>query len=74
MGSKINTSALSGVLIALWLLMGCQSIDSKDGSSVKDSSQKLDWALIRTGVSPELHQQAVKEAEKAKEELQQLKT
>ncbi|MEM7757723.1 MAG: hypothetical protein AAF298_06330 [Cyanobacteria bacterium P01_A01_bin.40] len=30
-------------------------------------------ALIRIGVSPELHQEAVKEGEKVKEELQQLK-
>ena len=72
MRKRINLSVLSGV-IALLLLMGCQTIESNDGSSVKDSSQKQDFALIRTGVSPELHEQAVKEGEKAKEEVQQLK-
>ncbi|MEM8674998.1 MAG: tetratricopeptide repeat protein [Cyanobacteria bacterium P01_G01_bin.67] len=72
MGKRINLATLSS-LIALLLLMGCQFIGSKDGSSVKDATQKQDLALIRTGVSPELHEQAVKEGEKAKEELQQLK-
>ena len=72
MRKRINTSLLSGAIVLL-LLMGCQTIESKDGSSVKDSFQKQDFALIRTGVSPELHEQAVKEGEKAKEELQQMK-
>ncbi|MGB5636861.1 MAG: tetratricopeptide repeat protein, partial [Waterburya sp.] len=73
MWKKINISALSGAMIALFLLMGCQAITSKDGSSVKDSSQKQDWALIRTGVSPELLEEAVKQREKANEEIQKLK-
>ena len=73
MGIKINISALSSAIITLCLLMACQTVTSQDGSAVKDTSQKQDWALIRTGVSPELHQQAVEEGIKAKEELQQLK-
>lgn len=72
MVKRINLATLSS-LIALLLLTGCQTITSKDGSSVEDAAQKQDWALIRTGVPPELHEQAVEEGEKAKQELQQLK-
>ena len=43
------------------------------GSSVQDATQQQDFALIRTGVSPELYQEALKEGEKAKEELDRLR-
>jgi len=70
---NINLPILANAIIALFLLVGCQTITSKDGSTVQDAAQKQDIALIRKGVSPELHQQAVEEGEKAKAELQQLK-
>ena len=71
--SALRLTRLSGIIIALCFLMGCQTVTSKDGSTVKNSAQNQDWALIRTGVSPELHQQAVEEGEKAKAEVEQLK-
>ncbi len=70
MRKKIRVSALKYVIL-LFLLLGCQSIKSDDGSTVTDSSQSQSLTLI--GVSPELHAEAVKQGEKAKSELKTLK-
>lgn len=69
MRRRIKVSAL-GSVIALLLLVGCQTINSDHGSAVKHSSQKQSFTVF--GVSPELHEKAVKEGEKAKDKLQEL--
>ena len=64
--------AVLHIVITLFLLVGCQTqtIESKDGSSVEKSAQRQSITVF--GVSPELHQEAVTEGEKAKEKLEEL--
>ncbi|MGK7934774.1 MAG: tetratricopeptide repeat protein [Xenococcaceae cyanobacterium] len=70
---KRKRVAVINMVIALFLLVGCQTqtVESKDGSSVKDSAQRQSITVF--GASPELLAEAEKEKEKAKEELQTLK-
>ncbi len=44
---------------------------SEDGSKIKNSSQKQSFTIF--GVSQDFHTEAIKQGEKAKEELKQLK-
>ena len=66
---RIKVSVLK-IALAIFLLVGCQSRESKKGSSIVNTAQK---PLTVFGVSPELHQEAGKEGEKAKKELELLK-
>ena len=70
---KRKRVAVINMIITLCLLVGCQSqtVESKDGSSVKDSAQRQSITVF--GASPELLAEAVKEGEKVKEELTTLK-
>ena len=69
MWKLIKLSALNSVLV-LFLLVGCQTIESENASTIKNSSQQQSFTII--GVSPELHEEAVKEGEKAKDKLAEL--
>lgn len=57
------------IAIALCLLAGCQTIDSKGDSSVQDATQKQYFGLIsiHISVSPELYEERFQEGEKAQD-------
>ena len=57
--------------MVLFLLWGCQIQDSKNGSTIDNSSQTQTFTVF--GVSQDIYTQALEEGEEAKQELEILK-
>ncbi len=70
---KRKRVAVINMVLTLCLLVGCQrqTVESKDGSSVKDSAQSQSLTVF--GASPERLAEEVKLKEKAKQEEEKVK-